>query len=187
MNHLGVVVEGRADVALSDFVRRYLAEAGHTGIGVASAIRANDRGQLLRKEGQLEKLVYLAATKEDAIGVLVFFDADKDPACELGPETLARVESRHPKIRIRICAAVRNIENWIMASAETTVEQNPLDDPEGPGAIQALKEAYKPRSYNKPAHQPSLLAKIDFDLARQRCPSLDRVLRILDEIAEASG
>jgi hypothetical protein len=186
MRHIGLVVEGRADVALSGLVRRYLAERGHTGIGVETAITAKDRGKLL-KSGELEKFVYLASTSDDVAGVLVVFDTDKDAACEIGPAALARVADRYP-VPVRMCAAIRTVENWIMASVETTLGDSaePLSDAEGSGAVHAVKSALKPRSYNKPVHQPSLTELIDFDLARERSPSFDRFLRIVDQIAEGS-
>jgi Domain of unknown function (DUF4276) len=183
MKHIGLVVEGRADKSLSHLVRRYLAEQCHTGIRVETAITAKDKGKLL-KQGVLEKYVYLAGSAEGAGGVLVIFDSDKDLVCQLGPDTLARVEGRSD-VPVKICIAVRNIENWIMASVETTLGEDvdPLPDPEGSGAVHAVKTALKPRAYNKPVHQPGLTEAIDFDIARGRSPSFDRFLRVVDEIA----
>jgi Domain of unknown function (DUF4276) len=183
MKHIGLVVEGRADKTMSNLIRRYLAEQCYTGIGVGKPISAKDRGRLL-KRGELEKFVQFAATIDEAVAVLVLFDSDKDPACELGPKSLARVATK-TAIPVKVCIAIRNIENWIMASAETTLGSDAalLDDPEGAGAVHAVKTAFQPRSYNKPVHQPGLTERIDFSLARSRSPSFDRFLRILDEIA----
>lgn len=183
MSHIGFVVEGRADRTISGLVRRYLAQRGHTGLLVGKPISAKDRGKLL-KDGELERFVKLAAHEPGAIAVLVLFDADRDPACKLGPESLERVEGESP-VPVKICIAIRTIENWILASAETTLKDaEPLPDPEGTGAVHAIKESMKPGAYNKPAHQPGLIEKIDFERARARCPSFDRFLRIIDELAE---
>jgi hypothetical protein len=183
MKHIGLVVEGRADKTLSNLVRRYLAEKCYTGIGVGGAITAKDRGKLL-KPGELEKFVHYAATVDDVAGILIVFDGDRDPACQLGPKTLARVEQRW-SVPIKVCIAIRNIENWILASAETTLGEGaePLADPEGAGSVQAVKTALKPGAYNKPVHQPGLTERIDFELARGRSPSFDRFLRIVDQMA----
>ena len=183
MKHIGLVVEGRADRSLSSLVRRYVGEQCYTGVRVETAITAKDRGKLL-KSGELEKFVYLAGTAEGVGGVLVLFDGDKSPACQLGPKTLARVENRLD-VPVKVCIAVRNIENWIMASVETTLgeEVEPLPDPEGSGAVHAVKKAFKPRAYIKPVHQPGLTERINFDLARERSPSFDRFLRVVDEVA----
>lgn len=185
MKHIGLVVEGRADKSLAELIRRYLAERGHTGVLVGRPITPKDRGKLL-KRGELEKFVYLAATVEGAAAVIVVFDSDKDPACQLGPEALARVPA-YIQVPVKMCLAVRNVENWIVASAETTLgpEHEPLADPEGTGAVHAVKIALKPSGYNKSVAQPSLTAKIDFELARSRSPSFDRFLNIVDEMAEA--
>lgn len=186
MSHIGLVVEGRADRTISGLVRRYLAYRCHTGLLVGKPISAKDRGKLL-KDGELERFVKLAAYEPGAIAVLVLFDGDGDAACELGPESLARVESDSP-VPVRICIAIREIENWILASAETTIEDGqPLTHAEGGGAVHAVKESMKPGSYNKPAHQPGLIERIDFDLARSRCPSFDRFLRIIDEVADSQN
>jgi uncharacterized protein DUF4276 len=186
VNHIGLVVEGRADKTLTGLIRRYLAERCYTGIRVGHPICAKDRGKLL-KAGELEKFVHFAATEESAIAVLVLFDGDKDPACELGPSALARVVNE-TSVPVKVCIAVRNIENWILASAETTLDGgDPLDDPEGAGAVQAIKEFFRPGSYNKPIHQPGLTEKIDFNVARDRSPSFRRFLAILDEIATAAS
>lgn len=186
MKHIGLVVEGRADRTLTGLIRRYLAERCYTGIGVGKPICAKDRGKLL-KDGELEKFVHFAATQEDAVAVLVLFDSDKDPACKLGPSALARVK-RRTKVPVKICIAIRNIENWIVASAETTLEgAEPLKDPEGAGSVNAVREFLKPKSYNKPIHQPGLTEKIDFDIARERSPSFSRFLKIIDEIATSTA
>lgn len=183
MKHIGLVVEGRADKSLAELIRRYLAERGHTGIRVGSPFTPKDRGKLL-KRGELERFVYMAATVEGAAAVLVMFDSDRDAACELGPTSLARVPE-HIQVPVKMCIAVRNVENWIVASAETTLgpDGKPLDDPEGSGAVHEVKTALKPGAYNKPVSQPGLTSKIDFDLARNRAPSFDRFLRIVDDLA----
>lgn len=186
MNHIGLVVEGRADKTISGLIRRYLAERCHTGIGVGKPICAKDRGKLLKKD-ELERFVQFAATEEDAVAVLVLFDTDRDAVCEIGPNALARVEGR-TNVPVKICAAVRNIENWIVASAETTLPgAEPLDDPEGSGALRTVKDALKPRAYIKPIHQPGLTERIDFALARERSPSFNRFLNIIDAIATSAA
>jgi Domain of unknown function (DUF4276) len=182
MSHLALVVEGHGDaIALPELVRRYLADHGHSGLRVGKPLNAKNRGKLL-KEGELERFAELAAGEPGAVGLLVVFDADGDPACELGPNSLGRISSRIP-VPARICIAIREFENWIMASSETVLERTPLDEPEGRGAAQAIKEAMKPRKYVKPRDQPSLSSLIDFDLARGRCPSFDRFLTVIDEMA----
>jgi hypothetical protein len=141
---------------------------------------------MLLKSGMLEKFVGYAANEPGAAAVLVLFDADNEPACMEGPAALERVRDQ-VAVPVSICVAVRNIENWILASAETTLGIEPLSDPEGRGAIQAVKTALAPRAYNKPVQQPGLTEKIEFDRARSRCPSFDRFLRKIDEAAAAAA
>jgi hypothetical protein len=187
VKHIALVVEGHGDtIAIPELVRRYLASQNHYGVRVGKPLNAKNRGKLL-KEGELERFVKLAAIEPGAAAVMVLFDADDDAACELGPTSLARVEA-DTAVPVRVCIAIREYENWIMASAETVLENgDPLQDPEGSGAEHAIKTALRPRAYVKPRDQPSLSSRIDFDIARQRCPSLDRFLRVIDEFAAVCG
>lgn len=183
MNHIGLVVEGKSDKSVADLIRRYLADKCYTGIRVGKPISGNNRANLL-KTGVLEKLVGYAASEPGAVAVIVLFDSDKDPACQLGPDTFARLDGK-VSVPVKVCMPVRVVENWIMGSVETVFEGvDPLNDPEGAGAVHAIKVAKKPRAYNKPLHVPGMLGKIDFDVTRNRCTSFDRFLRFLDEIAE---
>ncbi|MFL5834884.1 MAG: DUF4276 family protein [Solirubrobacterales bacterium] len=183
MSHIALVVEGHADaIAVPELVRRYLAFRGHSGILVGRPLNTKSRGKLL-KDGELERFAQLAAMEPGASALLVVFDADDDRACELGPSTLGRINGL--PVPTQVCIAIREYENWIMASAETVLDNAvPLDDPEGRGAAHAIKMALRPRAYVKPRDQPALSRSIDFELARRRCPSLDRFLKILDEMAE---
>jgi hypothetical protein len=186
MSHIALVVEGHGDaIAIPELIRRYLALRGHTGILVGKPLNTKNRGKLL-KAGELERFAQLAAGEPGASGLLVVFDADRDRACDLGPRSLARIASQI-NVPAKICIAVRVFENWVMASAETVLENGlPLPKPEGKGAIHAIKKAMKPKAYVKPRDQPALSRLIDFDLARGRCPSLDRFLAAIDEMALAA-
>ena len=88
------------------------------------------------------------------------------------------------QVPVKVCVAIREFENWIMASAETVFEgASPPDNPDGAGAAFAIKQALKPQAYVKPRDQPALTKRIDFDLARSRSPSLNRFLEIVDNLA----
>jgi len=187
MAHIAIVVEGHGDAAaIPTLIRRYLALQGHTGILVGKPLNAKNRGKLLKAQ-ELERFALLAAGEPGAVGLLVVFDADRDPACELGPRSLSRI-AEVVNIPAKVCIAIRTYENWIMASAETVLEEGcPLAEPEGKGAIHSVKKALKPRAYVKPRDQPALSSSIDFDLARQRCPSFSRFLAAIDEMALAAA
>jgi hypothetical protein len=185
MKHIALVVEGHGDLAaVPDMLRRYLALQGFTGVRVGKPLNAKNRAKLL-KAGELERFAELAMRQPGAGALVVVFDADKDPACEIGPTALDRLTACL-NVPVKVCIAVREFENWIMASAETIFEGlEPPDDPEGAGAAYAIKQALKPQAYVKPRDQPALAKRIDFDLARSRAPSLDHFLRIVDDLAAA--
>lgn len=126
----------------------------------------------------------LAATQQGTVAVLVACDADDDPACLLGPEISARCLAAVPQIPIRACLAVREFENWLLASSETLAPalEAPREDYEGVAAEHLVAAWKAPRKYIKPIHQPALAARMDLDLVAGRCPSFARLLRCVDEL-----
>jgi Domain of unknown function (DUF4276) len=183
-----LIVEGQGDgSALPVLLRMFFGEEGHHRIALGTPIVAKGRTKLL-KEGELERFVTLAGQVPGACGVLVVFDANGDPACELGPACLARARAA-THLPVRVCLAVREFENWIVASAETVfeMEELPLESAEGIGALQVIKEIRAPQKYVKTLHQAGLASSIDLSLARGRAPSLDRLLRYAEELVTECG
>lgn len=187
MRHIGLVVEGPGDrEAVPVLVRKYLAHTQRYAVNVGHPISANGRDTLL-KEGKLEAFVGVAAAAPEACGVLVVFDAEADDVCPLGPDALTRADSA-TGLPVRVAVAVRQFENWIAAVPEAVFGDEsglePLDDPEGQGAVAIIKQGLRPRAYNKPVYQPKLTSRMDLESAAHRCPSLRRLFRCVDELLD---
>jgi hypothetical protein len=184
MRRIGVVVEGDGDQrAIPVVVRSYLHSVEVFDIEIGKPLNTRGRGKLLRA-GELERFVHLAALETATTGVLVVCDADDDPACVLGPEITARCVASLPHVPVRACLAVREFENWLLASPETLAPgTEPVhDDYEAIASIPHISRWRAPRKYVKPLHQPALAAQIDRDRVAARCPSFARLLRCIDEL-----
>ena len=157
-------------------------------IAVRRPINAKGRSKLLR-HGELERFARLASLQTDAAAVLVTCDVDDDVVCDLGPRVSARCLEAVPHMPIRACLAVREFENWLLASSETLAPNPsaPLDDYEAVAAVPRVAAWRAPRKYVKPIHQPAFAAKMDLDLVATRCPSFARFLRCVDELVAAIG
>ena len=184
MRRLGVVVEGAGDqAAVPVVVRAHLFREEIFDVNVGWPLNTKGRGKLLRA-GELERFVKLAALEPDTTGVLVVCDSDDDLPCVLGPDLTQRCQDALPSLPVRACLAVREFENWLIASAETLAPstQTVLDDYEAVAAEPRISAWKTPRSYVKPLHQPALAADLDLDLVAHRCPSFARLLCCINEL-----
>lgn len=184
MLRISTVVEGDGDQgALPVVLRRHLHDREVFDIEIGKPINAKGRSKLLRA-GELERFVKLAALQPNAGAVLVLCDADDDLACELGPEMTKRCQDAIPHIPVRACLAVREFENWLLASPETLapVPQAALSDYESTAAQSRVAEWCLPKKYVKPVQQPALASQIDMQRVSSRCPSFARLLRCVDEL-----
>lgn len=189
MRAISVVVEGDGDQgAMPVVIRTHLQRREIHDIAVKRPINAKGRTKLLRS-GELERFVRLASLQTDAVAVLVTCDADDDAVCDLGPRVTARCLEAVPHMPVRACLAVREFENWLLASPETLAPHAvpPLQDYEAVAAVHHVAGWKAPRKYVKPIHQPGFAAGMDFDLVADRCPSFARLLRCIDELVAEIG
>lgn len=184
MAMISLVVEGDGDQgAMPVVIRAYLQQCAIYDITVSKPINAKGRTKLLR-QGELERFARLASLQTGAAAVLVTCDADDDAVCDLGPRVTARCLEAVPQMPIRACLAVREFENWLLASPETLAPnpEAPLDDYETVSAVPRVAAWRAPRKYVKPIHQPAFAAKMDLERVAARCPSFARLLRCVDEL-----
>lgn len=185
---LGLVVEGDGEVgALPILVRRHLHENREIfDLGVEKPKNSKGRGNL-EAPGGVERYSQYAALPDEVCGVLVLCDSDSDRVCEFGPELHERASAAVLGKPVIVTLAVKEFENWIVASAETIEDAEPVEsaDFEALGAEAIIRSWRYPRAYVKPLHQPGYAQQLDFDLVRERCPSFDRLVRCLDELIDA--
>jgi hypothetical protein len=174
------IVEGFAEVESVPVLLRRL------GVEPARPIRA--KRNLVVKPGQLERLVELAVrARPDPSAVLVLLDADDDCPAQLAPLLLARARAV-TDLPVSVVLAMREIEAWFLGGIKSlrgfrgiAADAVWTDDPERPrGAKGRVEEMMGGRGYVDRVDQPALMARFDVMAARQRCPSLDKLLRDLE-------
>lgn len=185
---LGLVVEGDGEVgALPILVRRHLHENRSLfDIEVGKPKNSKGRGNL-EAPGGVERYSRHAALPADVCGVLVLCDSDSDKVCEFGPDIHARASGAVQGKPVIATLAVKEFENWIVASAETIQGVDPVEgvlDFESIAAEDIIRRWRYPRAYVKPLHQPGYAQQLDFDLVADRCPSFRRLVRCLDELID---
>jgi len=169
-----LIVEGPGDFgAVPVLLRHYLHSLEDFRPNLlGSPIASNGISNLL-KPGGIEAYVRIAAAREGAQCVIVVADADKSCIKDRAEELKSRSGSHLPVI---VALADENFEDWIYASAETTLAPEAAFQP-NKGGLSQIKEFQK---YTKSVDQAKLAAKIDFQLARPRSRSLDRLLIKVD-------
>jgi len=140
------------------------------------------------KPGELERAVIQAMRdRVGATAVVVLLDADDDCPAQLAPALLARARSVTP-LPVSVVFAVRELEAWFLGSIESlrghrgiAADASWNGDPETPrGAKGRVESMMIDRTYLDTDDQPALMAKLDIEAARLRCPSLDKLLRDLE-------
>lgn len=172
------IVEGKAEVGSIPILMRRL------GIEVARPFRVK-RNQVVRP-GELERAVLQAiADRAPASAVLVLLDADDDCPAELAPALLRRCQEV-TRVPVSVVFAVRELEAWFLGGMESLRSHRGIrpdasyhQDPEARRGAKERVEALMAGSYVDVTDQPALMAHLDIEAARLRCPSLDKLLRDL--------
>ena len=174
------IVEGHAEVVSIPVLLRRL------GVQAGPAFRV--KRNLVVKSGELERALEAALrVRSNPSAVLVLLDADDDCPAQLAPALLERARAV-TSLPVSVVFAVREIESWFLGGIESLRGLRGIaadavwnDDPERPrGAKGRVEEMMGGRGYVDRTDQPALMAKLDIDAARVRCPSLDKLLRDLE-------
>jgi hypothetical protein len=186
------IVEGHSEAAsIPAFLRRILHKEEVYDIEPDSAIREH-RQRLVKPDVFLNR-VRMAQLRQGCSAVVVIFDADDDAACQLGPQLLQTVQDNAIDTPCRVILAVREIEAWLIAGAESLRDYRgipgDLSPPENVEGIRGAKEWLGRRmqtGYKPTIDQLPLLLRFDYEQARQRAPSLDKFLRDLESLVTAA-
>jgi len=145
--------------------------------------------QRLRKEGEIERSVTLAARKlQGRGGIVVLVDCDWEGGCPAqdGPALLERAKAARCDMPISVILAKQEFEAWFLSAAQSLRGQRglpaDLEAPEHPEAIRGAKEWLSGRmprgaSYTETEDQPAFTDRFDFDQARSRSDSFDKCFR----------
>lgn len=187
---LSVIVEGPGDVEAVPVLVRRLAERIDPDLSfdIAKPIRAGKTR--LRRSGELERFVDLAARKLQGTGaVLILIDADDDCPKELGAELLERARRARGDTPIRTVLAKKEFEAWLVAAADSLQGKRglpeELEPPAKPeeirGAKEWLSERIQGRRYRETLDQAAFASIVDLDGA-SRAPSFLYLMAKLREL-----
>lgn len=182
------IVEGHAEAeSIPAFLRRVLHDMNMFDVSPDRAIREH-RHRLVKSEVFVSR-VRMAQHREHCSAVLVVFDADDDAACILGPALRAEVDRQGITTPCRVVLAVQELEAWLIAGVESLrgyrgVPENlsPPDDVEQMRSPKGWLDRNMTGGYKSTIDQLPLLLKVDYRMARQRAPSLDKFLRDVESI-----
>jgi hypothetical protein len=189
---LAAIVEGHGEVeALPILVRRI---AQMTALGycpkIGPILRA-PASRLLKREGELERLIELAARKLAGRGaILILLDCDDGCPAREAPDLLKRARQARSDIPISVVMAKREFETWFLAVAESLRGQRNLPDdlmpPPDPEAIRGAKEWLSHRmphgyGYIATSDQPAFTGIFDLDTARS-IDSFDKCYREIERL-----
>lgn len=168
-----LIVEGPGDFgAARVLVRRHLDSVeDFRPHMLGTPIAVNGLGNLT-KPGGIEGYVRIAAGRPETQLVVVIVDADKECIKERAEELLPRCRTRVP---VLLAIAERNFEDWIYASAETTLDGMVFQP--GTSGLTAIKAGGK---YTKSVDQANLAARINIELAASRSKSFARLIERLE-------
>lgn len=196
--HVASIVEGHGDgAALPVLLRRLVLLIDPTRVVAARRPIRASRSRLVR-DGELERMVELAArqVKGEAGALLVLVDADDDCAAALGPELLRRAVRARPDMASASVVAVREFEAWFLASAPSLAGRRglppTLQPPADPEAIRDAKGWLQERrvdglAYSPTIDQPALAAVFDLHSARAGAPSFDKLWREVENLLAATS
>ena len=180
-----VIVEGDGEVeAVPVLIRRIGLEVSPlVPPDVSRPIRVPR--QRIVKEGELERYVRLAAARAGDDGrIVVLLDANGDCPAELASDILQRARAARSDLRIEVVLAKREYEAWFVSAIESIAGfrgiHPDVSAPQDPESIGGAKEWLQDRmrgSYRPTADQAALTARFDMALARERCPSFDKMWR----------
>jgi hypothetical protein len=184
------IVEGHGDArAVPILLRRIFAELFHGSfVEVLPPIRV-PKSKLI-KPAEMMRAVSLADLKlrekrAPQRLILVIFDADQDPACELAPRLLTNVYAERQDLDVAVVLAVPEFETWFIAAAESLTTYLDLEGSEIPDDVDeaGLKKAWLQQHfrsrYTETIEQPALTARMDLDRCRARSHSFDKLCREL--------
>jgi len=195
------IVEGKADAdAIRILLMRILHSVNVYDVLVARPFRlARTR---VKRENEIERTVTLAVKppdREKVSAVLVIMDSDDDCPAALGPELLRRCKSV-TQLPVAVVLAKKEFESWFLGAKESlrgvrgirndaTAPQNPEEIRGAKGQLSRNMEGS--RHYRCAVDQAVLANKMDLELARQRCPSFDKLVRdvrkLLSSLARAGN
>jgi hypothetical protein len=196
---ISCIVEGHGEVSSVPILVRRIAAGLDQAVTVNVPPPLRVSADKLRRSGELERYVELAARRIGAGGgILVLLDADDEEDCpaRIGPELLARSVAQRSDVRISVVLAKREYEAWFLAAASSVSGKRGLSSelhgPDDPEEVRGAKEWLRRRmtlgaTYAPTQDQPALTAVFDLSAARAASPSFDRCHREVTRLLLGGG
>jgi len=188
------IVEGESEEeAVPVLLRRLLDRLGRLDVLVARPFRLS-RTRMVRT-GELERAVIQGIrSRPDVSCVLIILDADDDEHEPLEMLLLERCRTITP-LPAAVVVATRELEAWFLGSKDSLrgvrgikLDANAPAEPETiRGAKERLTRNMVGRRYLPVDDSPAFAARIDLDLALQRCASFRRLANGLERILAESA
>ncbi|MCY4372478.1 MAG: DUF4276 family protein [Spirochaetaceae bacterium] len=150
------------------------------------------RDKLVRRAGEIERYVELAANKSEPDGrILILLDADGDCPRDLAASLLDRARAARSDRRIQVVVAKQEYEAWFLAAAESVARSRgvagPVSRPNDPEDVSGAKERLSsilggPGLYAPVRDQPGLTRAFDLKEARRYAPSFDKMCRAVEAL-----
>lgn len=191
------IVEGHGEVSSVPILIRRIADDRNPPATVQVPRPLRVPADRLRRSGELERYVELAARRVGMVGgVLVLLDADDDEDCpaHVGPELLARCVSRRGDVAMSVVLAKREFEAWFLAAAASIAGKrglnSDLESPDHPEDVRGAKEWLSRHMrpglpYSPTQDQPSLTAIFDLSAAQAASSSFAKfhrdIIRLLGD------
>ena len=190
------IVEGRGEVVAAPVLLRRLChhEAQAGKVKIAKPHRRS-RSELVERSS-FQKVIRVAGSDPDCLGILVLFDADDDCPAELAPRLGGWADEVADGRPCHVVMANREYEAWFLASIESLrgrrgIRQNalPFPAPEAPrDAKGRLKQRMAPgRRYSPPRDQASLTEGLDLASAYRGCRSFRKLVSAVGALLQTGG
>lgn len=186
MRKLSCIVEGHGEVLALPILLRRIAQrqSPNASFDVQPPIRVS-RSKFLKLDEEFRRHLNLAASKCGVDGlVLVLLDADDDCPAQLAPAVLRKAKGVLPHREVSVVLANREFEAWYIGAAASLdgfrgLEVSASDrsvDPESPRDAKGwLRQRMKSRHYGETTDQPAFAARVDLQMAVDRCRSFRKL------------
>lgn len=143
------------------------------------------------KSGELERVITFAQNKHPELsGIMVILDADDDCPAETGPALKQRAVVHAANLPVSVVLANKEFESWFLGALESLRGErgiphsvnNVLDSEGIRDAKEKLSSFMVDRYYKDVDDQPALVTKMNLEMARQNCPSFDKLVRDLESL-----
>ncbi len=195
---ISFIVEGEGEVhAVPPLVRRMLEDCGEFEVQILRPIRVH-RDQFLNNGPQRSRYLRLAqAAVAGTQGVvIVLVDADDDCVAQLVSRLLPQIHEVIPSVPYGLVVANREFEAWFIAGVGSLAGQSGFHgDVSQPPDAESIRDAkgWLKREliasgvYKEVIDQAQLAARVDWRLARQSSPSLDKFCRELGTLLNVTS